>query len=207
MSVPTGIEAAPLDAALTARIAQEVERQVAARLGALEETVRSLQGARPLGSGTEERTSIIVMSGDFDRLFAAFTIAMGSLAMGMEVSMYFTFWGLTALKKTTILEGKTLPEKMVAMMLPGGIEQVPTSRMNMGGIGPKFFQHLMRARNVESLPDMRDMALEMGAKMVACEMSMNVMGLTRAELLDGLAYGGVATYLEDAAKSKITLFI
>jgi len=121
--------------------------------------------------------------------------------------MYFTFWGLTALKKATILEGKTLPEKMVAMMLPGGIESVPTSRMNMGGIGPKFFQHLMRARNVESLPDMRDMALEMGAKMVACEMSMNVMGLTRAELLDGLAYGGVATYLEDAAKAKITLFI
>ena len=207
MSASAGPDTAPPDAALAALIAREVDAQVSARLGALEETVRSLQGARAIGAGTEERTSIIVMSGDFDRLFAAFTIAMGSLAMGMEVSMYFTFWGLTALKKATILEGKTLPEKMVAMMLPGGIDSVPTSRMNMGGIGPKFFQHLMRTRNVESLPDMRDMALEMGAKMVACEMSMNVMGLTRAELLDGLAYGGVATYLEDAAKAKITLFI
>lgn len=207
MSAPEETGAAAPDAALAALIAREVEAQVTARLGALEETVRSLPGGHALGRGTEERTSIIVMSGDFDRLFAAFTIAMGSLAMGMEVSMYFTFWGLTALKKTTILEGKTLPEKMVAMMLPGGIEQVPTSRMNMGGIGPKFFQHLMRTRNVESLPDMRDMAIEMGAKVVACEMSMNVMGLTRAELLEGLSYGGVATYLEDAAKAKITLFI
>ena len=207
MSASGGADAAAPDAALAALIAREVEAQVNARLGALEATVQSLQGVRALAAGTEERTSIIVMSGDFDRLFAAFTIAMGSLAMGMEVSMYFTFWGLTALKKATILEGKTLPEKMVAMMLPGGIEQVPTSRMNMGGIGPKFFQHLMKARNVESLPDMRDMAIEMGAKVVACEMSMNVMGLTRAELLDGLSYGGVATYLEDAAKAKITLFI
>jgi len=162
---------------------------------------------RAAGVTDTNRASLLVFSGDMDRLVAAFTVALASAASGLEVSMYFTFWGLTALKKATILEGKTLPEKMVAMMLPGGIEQVPTSRMNMGGIGPKFFQHLMKARNVESLPDMRDMAIEMGAKVVACEMSMNVMGLTRAELLDGLSYGGVATYLEDAAKAKITLFI
>lgn len=200
---------------LEARIAREVEARLGARLderfAALESSVAALSAAVATGrgpaSGTERRTSLLVLSGDFDRLFAAFTVALGSLAMGMEVSIFFTFWGLSAIKKTTTLGGKTVGEKMVAMMLPGGIDDVPTSRLNMGGIGPRFFQHLMKERNVESLRSMRDLTVEMGARIVACETSMSVMGLTRDELLDGIDYGGVATYLDDATGAQITLFI
>ena len=96
---------------------------------------------------------------------------------------------------------------MVALMMPSGPATVPTSRMNMAGMGPIFFKHLMKQRNVESLPDMVALVQELGVRMVACETSMGVMGLTRDELLEGIDYGGVATYLGDAARSKITLFV
>jgi peroxiredoxin family protein len=92
-------------------------------------------------------------------------------------------------------------------MLPDGPQAVPTSRMNMAGMGPQFFKYLMQQRNIQSLPNMIALAQELGVKMVACEMSMGVMGVTRAELLDNIEYGGVARYLGDASKSKVTLFI
>ena len=99
------------------------------------------------------------------------------------------------------------PDVPVAAMLPAGPASVPTSRMNMAGIGPIFFKHLMQQRNVQSLPEMVKLIQELGVRIVACEMSLGVMGITREELLPGIDYGGVATYLADAAKSKITLFI
>jgi peroxiredoxin family protein len=150
---------------------------------------------------------MVVFSGEMDPLFGAFTIALGSVAMGMEVSMFFTFWGLNALRVGKKYSGKSIGEKMVAAMMPKGPASVPTSRMNMGGAGPIFFKHLMKQRNIATLPSMIAMAQEMGVRMVACETSMGVMGVTREELLPGIDYGGVATYLEDAAKSKVTLFI
>ena len=183
-----------LPADLEAAIARVVDARVEARLGAL-------------GVGDTNRASLLVFSGDMDRLFAAFTVALASAASGLEVSMYFTFWGLTALRKRKTFAGKTLGEKMVALMLPSGPASVGTSRMHMAGIGPRFFKHLMKRRNVETLPNMIAMAQEMGIKLIACEMSMNVMGITREELVDGLAYGGAATYVADAAGAKITLFV
>jgi peroxiredoxin family protein len=96
---------------------------------------------------------------------------------------------------------------MVAFMMPGGPASVPTSRMNMAGMGPLFFKHLMKQRNVEKLPNLVELIQELGVRMIACETSMMVMGVKREELLEGVEFGGVATYLEDAAKSKITLFI
>lgn len=179
---------------LEAAIARLVDARVDARL-------------QSSGAGDTNRASLLVFSGDMDRLFAAFTVALASAASGMEVSMYFTFWGLTALRKRKTFTGKTLGEKMVALMLPAGPADVGTSKLHMGGIGPRFFKHLMKRRNVESLPGMIAIAREMGIKMIACEMSMNVMGITRDELIDDLAYGGAATYVADAAGAKITLFV
>ena len=194
---------------LIALVNQLVDQKVNARLGDLEASLKAIQGTvRTLSENCpEDRATLVVFSGEMDTLFAAFTIAVGAASMGMEVSMFFTFWGLTALRKDKVYSGKTVGEKMVAMMLPNGPHAVPTSRMNMAGMGPLFFKYLMSERKVETLPNMISLAQELGIKMVACEMSMGVMGITRAELLDDISYGGVATYIGDAAKSKITLFV
>jgi len=190
-------------------IERSVQEQLTKRLAGVEEELRALRSILKHGGGNvpEDRTTIVVFSGEMDPLFGAFTIALGSIAMGMEVSMFFTFWGLNALRVGKSYSGKSIGEKMVAAMMPKGPASIPTSRMNMGGAGPIFFKHLMKQRNITTLPSMIAMAQEMGVRMVACETSMGVMGVTREELLPGIDYGGVATYLEDAAKSKVTLFI
>lgn len=194
---------------LIALVNQLVDQKVNARLADVETSLKAIQGTVGTLSENcpEDKATLVVFSGEMDTLFAAFTIAVGAASMGMEVSMFFTFWGLTALRKDKTFANKTVGEKMVAMMLPNGPHAVPTSRMNMAGMGPLFFKYLMTHRNIESLPNMIALAQELGIKMVACEMSMGVMGVTRAELLDDIDYGGVATYLGDAAKSKITLFV
>ncbi|MEM9696896.1 MAG: DsrE/DsrF/DrsH-like family protein [Myxococcota bacterium] len=154
-----------------------------------------------------DRATLVVFSGEFDRLFSAFVIATGAIAMGIEVSMYFTFWGLTALKKQTTYKGKAIEEKMIARMLPPASEAAPTSRMNFLGAGTRFFQRQMALKQVETLPDMIALAQELGVKLIACQMAMDVMGIREEELLDDIEYGGVATYLGDAIDSKITLMI
>ena len=153
------------------------------------------------------RATIVAFSGDMDKLIAAFIISTGAAAMGMDVSMYFTFWGLTALKKKTVFKGKSITEKLMGVMLPNGPNHVSTSKLNMLGIGPAFFKYVMKKKNIETLPNLIDLAREMGVSMTVCQMSMDVMGITKDELIDGLDYGGVTTYLADASDSKITLFI
>ncbi|MBF0289307.1 MAG: DsrE/DsrF/DrsH-like family protein [SAR324 cluster bacterium] len=154
-----------------------------------------------------DRVTLLVFSGDMDKLMSAFIIGAGAVAMGMEVSMYFTFWGLTALKKQSLYEGKSIPEKMMAMMLPEGPDKVGTSKMNMLGFGPAFFKMMMGKNNVETLPDLININKELGVKMIACQMTMGVMGITKEELIDDLEYGGAGTYIGEASDSKITLFI
>lgn len=154
-----------------------------------------------------DRATIVVFSGDMDRLIGAFIIATGAAAMGMEVSMFFTFWGLSAIKKKTVYRGKPIPEKMMAAMLPSGPDSVGTSRMNMMGLGPAFFKKMMKRNKVETLPELIGRAVEMDVRLVACRMSMDVLGLKEEELIDSVEYGGVATYLGDASDSKISLFI
>ena len=156
---------------------------------------------------TSNRATIVVFSGDMDKLIAAFIISTGAVAMGMDVSMYFTFWGLAALKKRIIIKGKPITEKLMGVMLPSGPAHVGTSKMNMLGMGPAFFKYVMKKKNIETLPDLIALAGEMGVRMVGCQMSMDVMGITQEELIDGLDYGGVTTYLADASDAKITLFI
>ena len=127
--------------------------------------------------------------------------------MGMQVSIFFTFWGLVALKRKTVFKGKPISEKMIAAMLPSLPTRVGTSKLNMLGVGPEFFKHVMRGKNIESLPQLIDLAQELDVRFVACEMSMRVMGITAEELREGVELGGVATYLQDAADSRVTLFI
>ncbi len=171
-----------------------------ARLGALESRVEQLAASVP-----SDRVTIVVFSNDFDKLFASFVIATGAAAMGSSVSLFFTFWGLTAIKKKTKLRGKRLTEKMVAAMMPAGAGG--TSRMNMFGLGPVFFRSLMKKKKVVSLEDLIALAGEMNVRMVACQMSMDVMGTHADELIEGVEVGGVATYLQDACDSRATLFI
>lgn len=155
------------------------------------------------------KKTVIVFSGDFDKVMAAFIIANGAAAMGDEVTMFFTFWGLNALRKPdgSTTQPKSGLQKMFASMMPKGPEHLGLSRMNMAGMGPRMMKKVMRQQNITSLGDLIDMAKEQEIKMIACTMSMDVMGLKEEELIDGLEYAGVATYLGDADEANVNLFI
>ncbi|MCA9269876.1 MAG: DsrE/DsrF/DrsH-like family protein, partial [Planctomycetales bacterium] len=201
---------AALDAPELAELVDEcVRRQLDERLGAVEARIDEALGAARAAQGAApaDRCTIVAFSNDMDKLLASFVIATGAAAMGMQVSIFFTFWGLVALKRKTTFKGKPLTDKMIAAMLPSLPSRVGTSKLNMLGIGPEFFKHVMRGKNVESLPELIDLAEELGVRFVACEMSMRVMGITAEELRDGVEFGGAATYLQDAADSRVTLFI
>ncbi len=155
----------------------------------------------------DNRLSMVVFSGDLDRVLAAFVIASGAAASGMEVSMFFTFWGLTALRQKRESRGKTLFQKLMGWMTPVGTRGLGVSKMNFGGVGAKMLRTMMRQQGVPQIEEMAQMARELGVRIVACQMSMDVMGIHKEELVDGIEVGGVATFLGDATRSRATLFI
>ncbi len=175
------------------------------RKGALPETE-----ACPIeeaGSKNNGKT-IIVFDGDMDKVLASFVIANGALAMGRPVTMFFTFWGLTALRKESKVPlKKNAVEKMFGAMLPRGSRKLKLSKMNMGGMGTMMMRKIMDDKNIDSLEDMMKNAMEAGVKIIACSMSMDVMGIRKEELIDGVEIGGVGTYLGDAEESNVNLFI
>jgi peroxiredoxin family protein len=174
----------------------------------LAKTVQELEGRLAKLEKNSSQLTMVLFSGDFDKVFAAFIIATGALAMGKKVSMFVTFWGLDAIKKPVMnTAGRQFLEKMVLWMRPKGALQLGTSRMNFGGIGPRLFRYMMGKKNVEPLQSLIEMAREMGIKIIACQMSMDVMGIKREDLLDGIEYGGAATFLSDSFASNTTLFI
>ncbi|MPN50779.1 Sulfur carrier protein DsrE2 [bioreactor metagenome] len=151
---------------------------------------------------------MIVFSGDLDKVLASFIIANGAAAMGRPVTMFFTFWGLNALRKTEKQKvKKPLLDGMFGMMMPRGSSRLKLSNMNMGGMGTKMMKKVMNDKNVDSLEDLMKKAMENGVKIVACTMSMDVMGITKEELIDGVEFAGVAAYLGDAEQSNVNLFI
>jgi peroxiredoxin family protein len=159
---------------------------------------------------TENKISLIVFSGDLDKVLASFVIATGSVAMGMEVVMFFTFWGTPVLRDKEKNAGeKDLMSKMFGTMLPKGTSEVKLSKMNMGGMGTAMMKSLMKKKNVASLEQMLEMAAELGVRIFICEMSMDLMGFKREEMIDypDLTYCGVAKFLEEAQNSRIQLFI
>jgi peroxiredoxin family protein len=194
---------------LEQRVEELVERKVAARFAQLQaevaQTLSRLE--RSTSPQSPNRATLFVFSNDLDRLQAAFMIANGAAALGQEVSMFFTLWGVSALKKHTTLPGKNLLQKMMAMMLPSNPDKAGLSKMNMLGMGSLLMKKMMRDHHVESVPSLIALARELGVRLIACQMAMGIMGITKDELIDGIDYGGVTTYLADAVDSRLTLFI
>ncbi|MCX7993632.1 MAG: DsrE/DsrF/DrsH-like family protein [Fimbriimonadales bacterium] len=178
-------------------------------LSTLHEQVERLQAQVDAlrAQSPDNRLSMVVFSGDLDRVLAAFVIASGAAASGMEVSMFFTFWGLTALRHKRESRGKTLFQKLMGWMTPVGTRGLGVSKMNFGGVGAKMLRTMMRQQGVPQIEEMVQMARDLGVRIVACQMSMDVMGIHKDEILDGVEVGGVATFLADATRSKATLFI
>jgi len=179
------------------------------RMQALEDKLRDLEKRLTYVEGqvAEDRVALVVFSGDLDRVLAAFIIATGAAAMGQQVSMFFTFWGLSVLKKDSQLSGKTLFQKMMALMSPGSSKSLPVSQMNYFGVGARMLRSMMKEKNVNSLEEMISLARELGVRMIACEMSRDLMGIKESELVAGLECGGVASFLADSLKSRTSLFI
>ncbi len=173
----------------------------------VEELKRKVENIKP---GAEDKLSIVVFSGDLDKVLAAFIIATGAVAMGMEAVMFFTFWGTPVLRDPKKkANGKDFMGKMFSLMLPKGRDAIKLSKMNMAGMGTEMMKSLMKKKNVASLGEMFEMAAELGVKIYICEMSMNLMGFKKEEFIDypHLEYVGVATFLEQAKNSKVQLFI
>jgi len=171
------------------------------------------RAARPLVDGasapaTKRALTAVVFSGDFDRAVAAFIIANGAAAMGYDVTLFFTFWGLNVLRKDgPVRVKKTLTERLFGRMMPRGPGKLALSRMNMAGLGRAVIQGIMRRKNIASLPELIRSAQAAGVRLVACAMSMNLMGIKQQELIDGVEQGGVAAYLDRAGAGTVNLFI
>jgi peroxiredoxin family protein len=157
---------------------------------------------------SKNKKTFVVFSGDLDKVMAAFVIANGAQAMGNEVTLFFTFWGLNALRKPALqARGKGALDWMFGWMMPKGPTKLSLSKMNMMGMGTAMMKHVMKSKRVESLPELMAAAKAGGAKLVACSMSMDVMGIRREELIDGIEVGGVASFLGEADQSNVTMFI
>ncbi|WP_308639814.1 DsrE/DsrF/DrsH-like family protein [Paenibacillus silvisoli] len=173
-------------------------RKGVADAAALEET----PAARPEGS------SMIVFSGDLDKAIASFIIANGAAASGKKVTMFFTFWGLNVIRKPEkVAVAKNVVGRMFGAMMPRGSQKLSLSRMNMLGIGTKMIRGVMKGHNISSLEQLMEAAIRQGVEVVACQMSMDVMGIKKEELIAGAKIGGVGYYLGKADQSGINLFI
>lgn len=156
----------------------------------------------------KKKLTMVVFSGDLDRAYATFIIANGAAAMGLDVTLFFTFWGLNILRrKDAPAVEKSALESMFGMMMPRGAESLGLSKMHFAGVGTAMMKHVMDQKKVAPLPELIASAMAAGVRMVVCTMSMDVMGLKKAELIDGITEGGVAAYLDSAADSTINLFV
>lgn len=162
----------------------------------------------PLRGGSPKKKTIVVFSGDFDKAMATFIIASGATAMGSQVTLFFTFWGLNLLRRSNAVPvKKTIIERMFGWMMPRGAERTRLSKMNMLGMGTRMIKGIMKSKQVPSLSELIDNARQNGVRLVACAMSMDLMGIKREELIDGVEEGGVAMYLDQAEAAGVNLFI
>lgn len=157
---------------------------------------------------SEQGKTLILFSDDLDKTLATFVLANGAAATGKKVSIFFTFWGLNAIKKVRKPKvKKDIFGRMFGWMLPADSTQLALSKMNMLGIGSMMMRYLMRKKGVDSLETLRQQAIDQGVEFIACQMSMDVMGIKREELLDNVTVGGVASYMERAEQANVNLFI
>lgn len=174
---------------------------------------------KDLGLGAEEPAasmptpsgmSMVVFSGDLDKALAAMIIANGAAAMDLPVSIFFTFWGLNILRKggpVHVNGKKTMTEGMFGRMMPRGPEHLHISKMNMAGLGTRMIKKEMAKKHVSSLDSLLHSAQEQGVRFIACTMSMDLMGIHKEELIPGIQYGNVGSFIDAADRSRITLFI
>ena len=177
---------------------------VEAQLAELKKKVSEME------AGRENKLAMIVFSGDMDKLLAAMIIATGAAAMGMKVVLFFTFWGTAALRNPKArVGGKDFMAKMFGWMLPKGRNDVSLSKMNMAGAGTAMMKGLMKKKNAPSLDQLFEMAAAVGVEIKVCEMSMDLMGFKREELIDypKKEFCGVATFLAEAKTAAVQLFI
>ncbi len=156
----------------------------------------------------KDNKTMVVFSGDLDKAIASFIIANGAASMGKKVTMFFTFWGLNILRKTEKVEvKKDFIGKMFGFMMPRGSKKLQLSKMNMMGMGAKMIRMVMKNNNISSLEDLITSAVDSGIEIVACQMSMDVMGIKKEELIDGVKIAGVGYYLGEAEDANVNLFI
>lgn len=166
------------------------------------------QGCKISEDENKDNGTIVMFSGDLDKALATMIIAQGAQAMGKQMTIFFTFWGLNVLRKSeNVVVEKTLFEKMFGFMMPKGAKKLPLSNMNMGGMGAAMIKGRMKDKNVNLLPEQIKTAQEMGVKFIACTMSMDLMGIKKEELIDGVEFAGVAKYVGDSSGADLTLFI
>lgn len=166
------------------------------------------KAAAPKAEMSEQGKTFILFSDDLDKTLATFVLANGAAATGKKVTIFFTFWGLNAIKKEHKPRvKKDIFGKMFGAMLPSDSRHLKLSKMNMGGLGTRMMRYLMGKKNIDSLESLRKQAIENGVEFIACQMSMDVMGVKREELLDNVTVGGVATYMERAEQANVNLFI
>ena len=162
---------------------------------------------QPVAEEKPKKASMIIFSGDMDKAMAALIVATGAAAMGYEVTMFYTFWGLKVIQKGGPT-GSSLFGKMMSFMNRGGINRIGPSRLNMGGMGRWMFKRMMTSKGVTPLLELRQTALDLGVKMIACQMSMDVMEIRREDLIPEVAdCVGVAAFIAEAGESQINLFI
>lgn len=155
---------------------------------------------------TKNGATMVLFSGDLDKALASMIIASGAASFGKSVTVFCTFWGLNLLKKNVKMKKKGMA-KLFDIMLPGHANQMPISKLNMGGLGAEMIKKVMKQKNVDALPVMIERAHELGVKFVACTMSMDIMGIEKEELFDWVEYGGVATFIGDSEEANLQMFI
>ncbi len=155
-----------------------------------------------------KKTTIVLFSGDYDKAMAAYIIANGAAAYDHEVTIFHTFWGLNALRKEENFRiNKGFLEKLFSKMMPRGAERMGLSKMNFAGFGPKMIKHIINKHQAMTLPQLITLAQEQNINLVACTMTMDLLGLKEEELLNGIEYAGVAAYLAEAEDGHVNLFI
>ncbi|MNC23317.1 Thiosulfate sulfurtransferase PspE precursor [compost metagenome] len=190
---------------------QQVSRRPDGRIEALlvkgNGSLSAKTGASPTPS-QDNGTTMVVFNGDLDRAIAAFIIANGAAASGKKVTLFFTFWGLTVIRKPELVSAaKSFMDRMFGLMLPQGSNKLPLSRMKMLGLGAPLIRRVMKSKHISSLEELMATAISQGVEIVACQMSMDVMGIKQEELIEGATIGGVGFYLGKANRSGINLFI
>jgi peroxiredoxin family protein len=156
-----------------------------------------------------DKVTLVVLSGDMDRVMAAFIIATGAASMGMQVTMFFTFWGLNVLRRPGAhSSAKDWIRRMFGLVNKGGPEKLPLSRFHFGGLGTRMMKIVMKRNRMPGVPELMEMARDLGVRFIACTTTLGLMGITKDTLVDGIdQFAGVSTYLAEAKDAQVNLFI